>query len=288
MSDATAPSDNFRAGLWLVADMSLNIWALTIVKALGAGYPSAQIVFLRALMGLAVIVPWVWRERAALAQIRHWRLQALRVALSTLALTASFFAIARMPFALFTALGFTRPLVLMALAALILHERIPARRWLAAGVGFGGVLVAVSPGSAEWTWGIPAAFVTVLAGNGAVIVTRKLRGTPPMVMMLFYTAGLAVLTAPVAAATWVPLAPGHVLPLLAVGAFAQSAQYCFLRAHWLGDAGVLGPLGYLTLILSFSVGYLVFAEVPSAGMLAGAAIIVAATAMVADWRGRGR
>lgn len=282
--NATAAPDNFRAGLWLIADMSLNIWALTLVKALGGDYPAAQVVFLRAATGLVLILPWVLRERAALAQIDRWGLHLGRVALSTTALTASFFAITRMPFALFTALGFTRPLVLMAMAALILHERIPARRWVAAGVGLAGVLIAVSPGSAAWTWGIPAALVTVLAGNGAVIVTRKLRGTPPVVMMLFYTAGLAALTAPVAAAVWVPLAPGHLWPLLAVGAFAQTAQYCFLRAHWLGDAGVLGPLGYLSLVLSGAVGYLVFAEVPSAGMLAGAAVIVLATALVSDRR----
>lgn len=279
---AASPPDNFRAGLWLIADMSLNIWALTLVKALGGDYPAVQIVFLRAGAGLILLLPWVIRDRAVLPDIDRWRLHLLRVALSTTALTASFFAITKLPFALFTALSFTRPLVLMALAALVLHEPISRRRWLGAGLGFGGVLVAVSPGTAVWSWGIPAVLLTVLAGNGAVIVTRKLRGTPPMVMMLFYTAGLAALTAPFALAGWTPMAPGHLLPLLAVGAFAQSAQYCFLRAHWLGDAGVLGPLGYLTLILSVSVGYLVFDEVPSAGMLAGAVVIVLATLMVAD------
>ena len=49
--------DNLRGGAWLIADMSLNIWALSIVKWLGAGYPSTQIVFLRALVGLLLAVP---------------------------------------------------------------------------------------------------------------------------------------------------------------------------------------------------------------------------------------
>ncbi|MFN3144351.1 MAG: hypothetical protein ACE368_03365 [Paracoccaceae bacterium] len=43
-----APRDNLRGGAWLIADMSLNIWALSIVKALGADYAAAQVVFLRA------------------------------------------------------------------------------------------------------------------------------------------------------------------------------------------------------------------------------------------------
>ena len=63
MSDE-APRDNLRGGAWLLADMSLNIWALSIVKWLGAGYPATQVVFIRALVGLCLIAPLIWRDRA--------------------------------------------------------------------------------------------------------------------------------------------------------------------------------------------------------------------------------
>ena len=64
--------------------------------------------------------------------------------------------------------------------------------------------------------------------------------------------------------------------LLLVGVFAQAAQACFLRAHYHGEAGVLGPLGYASLILSTAVGYLVFDEVPTLALMAGAILIVLA------------
>ena len=64
-----APHDNLRAAGWLLLDMSLNIWALTIVKAMGSNYPSLRLVFLRAGTGLVLLLPWIWRERAVFRRI---------------------------------------------------------------------------------------------------------------------------------------------------------------------------------------------------------------------------
>lgn len=281
---AVPRSDNLRGAAWLIADMSLNIWALGIVKAIGGDYPSVQIVFLRVCVGLAVIVPWVWRDRAAFAHVAHLRLHLLRVGLSAVTLSASFFAIARVPFAVFSAINFTRPILLMVLAALLLDERITGRRWAAAGVALIGAVIAAAPGRIALSWGLAGLVVAVMTGTLAVIATRRLKGTPEVVMMLFYTAGIAVVMAPLAMLAWQPVAPGHWPALIVVGVSAQLAQVCFLRAHWLGDAGVLGSVSYLSLVLSTAAGFLVFAERPGWPLLAGAALIVAANAAVSRSR----
>lgn len=272
--------DNARGGAWLLADLSLNIWALSIVKALGAGYPSAQIVFIRALVGLVLIAPLVWRARATFRDLPDLNLHLLRVTLSAITLSASFFAIARVPFALFTAIGFTRPLVTMVMAALLLGERIGTRRWLAALVALGGVVIAVNPGTTRPGWGLAALCLVVVSGSGAIIATRRLRGAPSVVLMTFYTAGLTLFTAPLALWFWVPVAPNHLLPLILVGCFAQVAQLCFLRAHYHGGAGFLSVLSYLSLVLSVGVGYLIFDEVPSPSFALGAVLVVGAALWV--------
>ncbi len=280
-----APRDNVRGGAWLIADMSLNIWALSIVKALGMDYAASQIVFLRAGVGLLMIAPFIWRDRSAFTRLQTPWLHLLRVFLSVVTLTASFFAIARVPLALFTAMNFTRPLVTMVMAALILHETIGPRRWAAALVALLGVLVAVGPGTAEWSAGLLALAVVILSGSGAVIVTRRLRNVPATVMMAFYTFGLAAFSAPFAWSGWVDIAPGHLPRLLLIGVFAQSAQFCFLRAHYHGEAGFLSVLSYLSLIVSVSVGALVFDEVPTPRFWAGAVLVVGASVWV-TWRAR--
>lgn len=278
--NADPPRENLRGGAWLIADMSLNIWALSIVKWLGADYQSTQIVFIRACTGLLLIAPLIVRQRAEFRRIDDLRFHLLRVLLSVITLTASFFAIARVPLAVFTAVGFTRPVVTMVMASILLRETIGPRRWIAAGVALIGVLIAANPTVVPWSLGLAALCVVVLTGSGAVIVTRRLRLAPPIVMMTFYTGGLAICTAPFAVASWVQIAPNHLLPLILVGIFSQIAQLCFLRAHYHGEAGFLSVLSYLSLVLSVSVGYIVFAEVPGPEFAIGAVLVIAATLWV--------
>ncbi|MCC5999658.1 MAG: DMT family transporter [Pararhodobacter sp.] len=271
--------DNLRGAAWLMADMGLNIWALAIVKAMGADFPAIQIVFIRALTGLVLLSPFLWRGRATLRTAQPG-LHLVRVLLSATAIVTSFFAIARLPLALFTAVSFTRPLIMLAMAALILREVVRPRHWLAGLVGLVGVIIAVQPGEMAMNAGLWALMVTILAGTGAVIVTRRMRAESSLVMMLAYTGGIAAVTALPAA--WVWQAPGQMWPvLLLIGAFAQAAQYCFLRAHFWGDAGVLAPLGYASLVLSTAVGYVFFDEIPTLQLAIGSAIIIAATLSVA-------
>ena len=271
-----APRDNVRGGAWLLADMALNIWALGIVKALGLGYPVAQIVFLRAGIGLVLLLPWIFRNRHSFAHVPDLPLQVLRVGLSAATLTASYFAIARVPLALFTTMNFTRPLVVMVLAALLLRERVTGGQWLAAAVAMMGVLIAIDPDGTTLGPGLMA--LVVLTGSGAVIVTRRLRATPTIVLMTFYTVGLGLCTLPFALWSWQPIPADHLVPLLAIGVFAQSAQACFLRAHFNGDAGVLSVLGYMSLPLSTAAGFFAFGETPTLRFMAGATLVVLAAA----------
>lgn len=254
--------------------MGLNVVAIALVKSFGGTYPATQIVFLRAAIGLLLLLPWAGQFRPRLPA--RPGLHALRVGLSAVALSGTFQAAQALPLALFTTLNFTRPLVLMLLAWLLLGERIAARRWAVAAVGFVGVAVATGPGSEGSVEGVAAVGLAVLAGTGAVIVTRQLKGAGTLTMMALYTGGIAVLTAPFAIAAWVPVAPAHWPWLIAVGLFAQGAQACFLRAHWAGEAGFLGPLGYLSLVVSTVAGYVAFGEVPGWRTAAGAAVIVGA------------
>lgn len=274
------PRDNLKGGAWLLADLSLNIWALSIVKWLGADYPAIQIVFLRAVVGLILIAPMAWHRRAAFLGLPEVHLHLIRVGFAVTGLTASFYALPRVPMATFTAVSFTRPLITMVMAAILLREVVGRRRWGAAGVAFLGILVAVNPNEVAWNWGLAAMGIVVLSGSAAVIATRRLRAAPVIVMMVFYTAGLTLCSAPFAAWTWHPVQPGHLVPLLLVGCFAQTAQICFLRAHYHGAAGFLSVLAYLSLIFSVGVGYFVFGERPGPPFALGAALVIGAALWV--------
>lgn len=278
--------NNLRGAIWLITDMCFNIWALSIAKAVGVDLPPIQIVLVRALVGLAVLLPFViWQ--GGMVRLTNPRLQILRTMLSTIAMTGSFFAVAKLPFALFTTVNFTRPLLMMTLAALLLGERILPKQWLAGAIGLVGVAIAVNPASlgASSLSGLAALFASVTAGTMAVIILRRMRNEDALAQMIWQTAGLSLAALLPALYFWQP--PGAHWPiLLSIGVFSQLAQFCFMRAHFWAEAGVLAPLGYSSLILSVTIGYFMFDEIPTTGLYIGAILIIGAALMAGQKRKR--
>ncbi|MBP1843113.1 S-adenosylmethionine uptake transporter [Rhizobium petrolearium] len=268
---------NARIGIgWLLLDMTLVSGGMTaLVKAQGATYPAFQLVFIRAMIGLFFILPLIWHHRAEMVRIRHpWR-NISRISCNAVALTSNFLAITMLPLAMVNAVGFSRPLITMAMAVTMLGETVSRIRWLGAAIAFAGVLIVMAPGTSSFHAGVLVVLVSVVFGSLAIIQTRALRDENTTVMMVFYTVGLAVITAVPAIFTWQPVVPFDWLPLLGIGFLAQLGQYCFLRAYRIADASVLAPVGYLSIVFVTVVGYVFFDEVPAVRVVVGVVIILA-------------
>src|ERR1051325_3839478 len=117
------------------------------VKLLGARYPVAEIVWARftghLVIMLLVFLPQYGRRllapRRPLVQIARSLLMLGSNALFVV-------AIARVPLATASAIGFTSPLIVTALSVPLLRESVGIRRWSAVAVGFAGALIVVRPG----------------------------------------------------------------------------------------------------------------------------------------------
>jgi drug/metabolite transporter (DMT)-like permease len=266
---------NARIGvLWLLCDMALVTAMTVVVKMQGSAYPAIQLVFIRSLVGLITVVPLAWRFRADILGTSHPGRHAFRVGCNAMALTCNFAALTALPLVLVNAIGFMRPLVVMGLAVLMLGERVSIMRWIGAAVGFGGVLVMVSPDSVPVTLGLLAAFGMVLFGSLATVQTRALKHEKTTVLMVFYTVGLTLFTAIPALWLWQPVAGTDWPALIGIGLLAQAGQFCFLRAYQSTPANILAPVGYLTIVFATVAGYVFFAEIPEWTTLAGVAIIL--------------
>ncbi|XUX13619.1 DMT family transporter (plasmid) [Aminobacter sp. BA135] len=267
-----------REGIvWVLADMLLVSGGMTaLVKAQGLVYPAFQLVFVRAMIGLLFILPLIWRHRHHIRHTRHPWKNISRISCNAVALTSQFMAYTLLPLAVVNALSFSRPLVTMAMAVAFLGETVSRLRWVGAAFAFAGVLVMLAPGGVEWNLGLLAVFATVVFGSLAIIQTRMLRDENTTVMMVFYTVGLAVITAVPAIFVWQPVKTLDWVPLLAIGLLAQAGQYCFLRAYRLADASVLAPIGYLSIVVTTAAGYVFFGEVPDQRIVIGAIVILVA------------
>ncbi len=170
-----------------------------------------------------------------MARVKYpWR-NLFRICCNAIALTSNFVAITLLPLATVNAVGFSRPLVTMAMAVVFLGEKVSRYRWVGACLAFVGVLVVIGPGGAEINAGVLVVLVSVVFGALAVIQTRALRQENTTVMMVFYTVGLAVITAVPAIWTWKPVMP------LDWGRCSPSA--CLRK--W-GNIASCGPIASLT------------------------------------------
>ena len=266
--------------LWLVADMTLVTGMTVLVKLSGASLAAIQIVFLRAAVGLALILPLVWTHRADLwAMHDPWR-NVLRVGCNAIALSANFMALTALPLAMANTIGYLRPIVIMLLATVLLGERASRVRQIGSAGIVCGVAIAVAPdlygtpGGNVALGGLVAALAAVLFGSLAVVQTRALRRESPTVMMLFYTLGLTVLTTFPAIVVWQPVAPADWPALIAIGALGQAGQYCFLRAYRAQEATVLAPVSYGLILFATSAGWIFFGDRPSVHLIGGAVVIL--------------
>ncbi len=268
--------------LWVLADMTLVAGGMTaLVKAQGVVYPAFQLVFIRAMIGLLFILPLIWRHRHHIRNTKHPWKNASRISCNAIALTSQFLAYTMLPLAVVNALSFSRPLVTMVMAVAFLGETVSRLRWVGAGLAFAGVLLMLAPGGVAWNAGLLAVLATVVFGSLAIIQTRALRDENTTVMMVFYTVGLAIITAVPAIFVWHPVRLADWIPLLGIGLLAQAGQYCFLRAYRVADASVLAPIGYLSIVMTATAGFIFFDEVPETRVVVGAAVVLAALQITA-------
>jgi drug/metabolite transporter (DMT)-like permease len=118
-----------------------------LVRKLGDVAPVGQMVFFRSAFAiLPVVVIYAIRGELASA-VRTGRPlgQLGRGTLSVCGMFSNFSALTRLPLADATAISFASPLITVALAAIVLKERVRIYRWSAVLIGFAGVIIMLIP-----------------------------------------------------------------------------------------------------------------------------------------------
>lgn len=259
-----------------------------LLKLFSAHYPPMQVAFLRAAASLPILLlPLWWQGRLAeLRPTRPW-LHLARGLLGVAMLGTFIAALREAPLASVYSLYMFAPLLIAALAAVFLGERVGLGCWVAIVVGFVGVLVILRPRPE----GMPlaaglAAFVSALCYAVAVLLARVLTRTEHTAAVVFsFLAVMATVAGALALHGWVPVDPAHWGLVAAVGVFGAAGQHHITVAFKHAPAAVVAPVEYTALLWGIGLDRVFWSVVPDATMLAGAALVVAAGAYVA-WRER--
>ncbi|MGA7999400.1 MAG: DMT family transporter [Bradyrhizobium sp.] len=273
-------ADERSARLAGIGLMLLSIFMFSFGDALGkfivATYSVGQLLWLRACAALIVLLPMIWRHRAAFVHPERPWLQLLRVALSTIEVAAFFLATVYLPLADVVTYYLACPIFVTALSAIVLREHVGWRRWSAVLTGFCGVLIALHPSAQTVSWPALIALGGSLSFAVLMLITRSLRATPDIVLASSQFMGTFALGALMSPFGWVTPGIGSLGLFAAAGCISVCALLCVNRSLKLAPASVVVPYQYSMIVWAVMFGYFVFGDVPQPATILGAAIIIGA------------
>lgn len=279
------PAQNPLHGiLWMLAS-GLSFVAVTgIVRALGTEIPAAQSAFIRFAWGVVFLLPTLVGVLRAGMPAGVWPLHLGRGVLHVAAVLCWFYAMARIPVAEVTAIGYLNPVLLTLGTAVFLGERLAARRLAAIGVAVIGALIVLRPGLREVTDGHLSQIGAACCFAGSYLFAKRLSalvgaGQAVAVLSLIVTLGLA----PLAWWVWVPVSLEQVLWLALVALCATAGHYCMSRAFAVAPVAVTQPVVFLQLVWATLLGAIAFGEPVDPFVLLGGGVIVAAVSYI-TWR----
>jgi drug/metabolite transporter (DMT)-like permease len=236
------------------------------------------VVFARYLGQMVVVTPIAWhRGGRDFWRTRHLKLQLARSVFLIVATLCFFAALRFLPLAEASAITFLAPMFAIVLSNRVLGEKPTRVRWIAAIVGFAGILVIVRPGSAVFHPATALLVVAAVANALYQLFTRKLPNDTPYTT-LFYsalvgTAGLSLLLPFADLPHEVTWTDGFFLLLL--GVFAGLGHWLLIGAFLAAPASLVAPFTYLQMIWATLYGYVIFGQLPDGFSAIGMAIIVA-------------
>jgi drug/metabolite transporter (DMT)-like permease len=274
------PQTDARARLIGIALLAFSTFVFgfsnVLAKFLTHEYPIGEALLIRSGFGLLLILPFIRvRDIAIEARTSLW-LHLLRMVLSAVEIVCFYWAVASLQLADVTAFYLSTPILLTAIAALALGERVDRARWIATLLGFAGVVIALQPSGAALSLHALVALLGSLLYAVFLTVTRRLRGTPNAMLVMLQLLALVITGAATTPFAWVTPSPGGFALMAGVGVIGIVGYVCVNRALQLAPASVVAPFQYLSIIWSVVLGYLAFGDVPEPHTMAGAALIIVA------------
>ncbi len=259
------------------------------VKIAGRTFPTMELVFARAVVVSALALVDI-RRRGARLRSSEWRLLSLRGLVGLAALTCFYFAVVHLPLAEVTVIHFTNPVFTAIIAAVFLAEGLRSREVALTLVSLAGVVLVARPsamlagGDDHYQLAVAAALAGAILAAVAYSLVRHLRREDAMVIVFYFAAVSVVVALPLMASVFVMPRGWEWLTLLAVGVATFLGQLFMTLGLQRERAARATAVGYLQIVFAATWGILFFGEVPRLTTLAGAAVIVGSTLLLARLR----
>jgi drug/metabolite transporter (DMT)-like permease len=268
---------------WMIVAQACFAWMNVCTRFGSRHLPWAEIAAVRFLVGALIaggLALATGRSLRVTDRAGTWR----RSVYGTLAAAGSFYALASSRVAVGDAatLGATTPLFVALLSRPLLGERVGRHVALAVALAFGGIVLLVRP-SFALAW--PVALIATLGACFYALAMIWLRRIGPgesheAIVLHFSLVGLVTMVAlALPVWRWPDMRGG--LALLGAGLGGGGAQLAMTRAYALQRAAPVTAISNLGVVFTYLLAVPLFGDVPAPWQLGGAALVLAATALLA-------
>jgi drug/metabolite transporter (DMT)-like permease len=275
----TTLTPNIRGIAAMCFAMAVFMVSDTAVKLASQSLSVGQVVLLRGLFSCAILAAVIaltgaWRDLRHVAR----PLVLTRCLLEGLTAITFIGALAVLPIATVTAVFLTAPLMITVAAAVLLGETVRWRRWLAAILGFVGMLIVVRPTTDGLNAGVALVLTSTVLCVARDLITRKL---PPDVPTGAVAAGTIIVSTLVGGALtmlqpWRPVEAPTLVPLAVAAVAVTAGNYAIIVAFREGEVSVVSPFRYTLMFWGVIAGLLVFGHWPDPMTWVGVSLIIGA------------
>lgn len=268
-----------RAALWMTGSIAAFTAMAIAGRAVNPVHDSFEIMTIRSVVGLGLVLA-IGAATGQLGKISTARLSghAWRNLVHFTGQNLWFWSLGMIPLAQVFALEFTSPIWVILLAPLVLGEALSARKILAAGLGFAGILIVARPDFARLDPGVLAAAGSAVAFATTTMLTKRLTKGETVIGILFWLTlfqfGFGLVTAGYDGQITLPTA--ETLPwLVLIGFCGVLAHFSLTSALTLAPASFVVPIDFVRLPLIAVIGALAYDEPLDPYVLLGGAVIFA-------------
>ncbi|CUH62719.1 carboxylate/amino acid/amine transporter [Thalassovita gelatinovora] len=271
---------NVKANLLFTLSMALFAVQDLFVKQVTATIPTSELIFFLGIGGTTMFGLVAIRSGETLfPPLRGHGILYLRSVSEGFCAVFVIVSLSAVPLATFATMFQAVPLVVTMGAALFLREQVGWRRWLAILIGFGGVLLIIRPGSAEFEVATLLVVGAVVSISLRDVISRRLPATVSTSVVSFQGFSALLLAGPI-----LGLLQQHqpVLPsvyggigigaAIGLGIAGYAAMVVAMR---IGEVSSLAPFRYSRMVFSMALGIVFLHERPDLLTYAGAALIIA-------------
>lgn len=281
-ADQISKPQNTMHGIgWMILTGFFFVAVTGIVRYLGSSLPAMEMAFIRYAFGVVLVLPALIPLFRAPPNIKRMQFFAVRGFLHSFGVMLWFYAMARIPIAEVTAIGYVAPIFVAIGAAIFLKEKMHARRIASILVGFVGALIILRPGFQEINSGQLAQLAAAPLFAASFLMAKKMTSNEDssiIVAMLTIFCTIALL--PGAVYYWQTPTNHEIFWLFLTAVSATCGHYTLTRAFQAAPITVTQPLSFLQLVWAALIGVTIFGEAIDPFVMLGGGLVVAAVTYI--------